>query len=116
MTLLAEVVRTSTQVAGESSRLAKIRSIADCLRRLEPEEADIAIAYLGGETRQGKLALGHSTLRSCMHGASAASVLTLQDVDAAFAALKSIKGKGSAGRRAGLLRELFAKGTAEEQD
>jgi hypothetical protein len=36
VTLLAEVVRTSTQVAGESSRLAKIRSIADCLQRLEP--------------------------------------------------------------------------------
>jgi DNA ligase 1 len=116
VTLLAEVVRTSTQVAGESSRLAKIRSIADCLRRLEPEEVDIAIAYLSGETRQGKLALGHSTLRSCMHGASAASVLTLQDVDAAFAALKSIKGKGAAGRRSELLRRVFEKATAQEQD
>jgi DNA ligase-1 len=58
VTPLAEVVRTSMLVAGDSSRLAKTRLIADCLRRLEPDEVDIAIPYLSGETRQGKLALG----------------------------------------------------------
>ena len=53
MTLLAEVVRTSTQVAGTASRLAKTRLIADCLRALGEDEIEIAIAYLSGETRQG---------------------------------------------------------------
>jgi DNA ligase-1 len=116
VTLLAELVRTSTRVAGESSRLAKTRLIADCLRLLEPEEVEIAIPYLSGDTRQGKLALGYATLESCADGPSAASVLTLRDVDAAFAELKTIKGKGSAARRADLLGNLFARATAEEQD
>jgi DNA ligase-1 len=37
-------------------------------------------------------------------------------VDAAFAELKSTKGKGSAASRSNLLRSLFGKATAEEQD
>ena len=116
MTLLAEVVRTSTQVAGHSGRLAKTRLIADCLRRLEPDEVDIAIPYLSGETRQGKLALGYATLRSCMGTAAAQPVLGLREVDQAFAALKASKGKGSAAKRSALLHDLFSKATAEEQD
>jgi DNA ligase 1 len=116
VTLLAAVVRTSAQVAADSSRLAKIRLIAACLGQLAPEEVDIAIAYLSGETRQGKLALGHATLRSCMQGASDDSTLSLQEVDDAFAALKSVSGKGAAGRRSGLLQRLFGKATAQEQD
>ena len=116
MTLLAEVVRTSTQVAGEAGRLAKTRLIADCLRRLEPEEVEIAIPYLSGETRQGRLALGYATLRSCMGDASAEPGLSLRDVDEAFAALKASKGKGSAGRRSALLQGLFGRATAAEQD
>lgn len=116
MTLLAEVVRTSTQVAGDSSRLAKIRLIADCLRQLEPEEVEIAIPFLSGETRQGKLALGYATLRSCAGRPAPAPALSLAQVDAAFTALKAVKGKGSAEKRSELLGTLFAKATAEEQD
>ncbi|HEX6321455.1 MAG TPA: ATP-dependent DNA ligase [Burkholderiales bacterium] len=116
MTLLAEVVRTSAQVAGDPGRLAKARLIADCLRRLEPDEVEIAIPYLSGEARQGRLALGFSTLSACLGGPSQIPVLTLRDVDAAFTALKDIKGKGAAGRRAAVLKGLFGKATAEEQD
>ena len=64
MTLLADVVRTSTQVSGTPSRLAKMRELADCLGRLEPVEIRIAIPYLSGEIRQGKLSLGHASLQS----------------------------------------------------
>jgi DNA ligase-1 len=40
----------------------------------------------------------------------------LREVDAAFAALKAIKGKGAAAGRAAILKALFEKATAEEQD
>jgi DNA ligase-1 len=116
VTLLAEVVRTSAQVAGDPGRLAKTRLIADCLRLLEPDEVEIAIPYLSGETRQGRLALGYSTLSSCKGGALQVPALTLRDVDAAFTALKDIRGKGAAGRRAAVLKDLFGKATAQEQD
>jgi DNA ligase-1 len=114
--LLADVVRTSMQVAGTSSRLAKTRLIADCLRSLEADEIEIAIPYLSGETRQGKLALGYATLQSSQGAPAAAPTLSLKEVDSAFSSLKTTKGKGAAALRASLLKDIFARATAEEQD
>jgi DNA ligase-1 len=114
--LLAEVVRASAAVAATSSRLAKVRLIAECLRALEPGETEIAIPYLSGDIRQGKLALGYSTLQSAMGSPAAAPSLMLRDVDTSFEQLKSIKGKGAATQRAVHLKNLFLKATAEEQD
>ena len=52
----------SRRVSGTASRLAKIRELAGCLRRLAPDEIPIAIAFLTGETRQGKLGLAYAEL------------------------------------------------------
>jgi DNA ligase-1 len=116
VTLLADVVRTSTQVAGTASRLAKTRLIADCLKSLGADEVEIAIPYLSGDPRQGKLALGHATLQSVLASPAGSATLTLREVDSAFSQLKSTKGKGSAASRSDLLRNLFRKATPEEQD
>jgi DNA ligase-1 len=116
VTLLAEVVRASAAVAATSSRRAKIRLIAECLRALQPEEIEIAIPYLSGDIRQGKLALGYASLHSALGSPAPAPALTLSDVDAAFGHLKDIKGKGAANLRARELKNLFSKATAEEQD
>ncbi|HZE61636.1 MAG TPA: ATP-dependent DNA ligase [Burkholderiales bacterium] len=116
MTKLAELVRVSNQVAATSSRLAKIRELADFLKPLEREEIEIALPYLSGDIRQGKLAVGCAALQSARVGHAAAATLSLGDLDTAFQRLKQIKGKGAAGQRAALLRELFARATAEEQD
>jgi DNA ligase-1 len=113
---LAELVRVSNQVAATSSRLAKIRELADYLRPLEREEIEIALPYLSGDIRQGKLAVGYASLQSDRASASAAPVLTLRDVDAVFQKLKQVKGKGATERRAALLGELLERATAEEQD
>jgi DNA ligase-1 len=116
VTQLAEVVRASAAVAATSSRLAKIRVIADCLRALEPQEVEIALPYLSGDIRQGRLTLGYSTLRSAMGNPAAAPGLTLAEVDAAFDRLKNVKGKGAAGTRQRQLKSLFERATSEEQD
>jgi len=116
VTLLAEVVRASAAVASTSSRLAKIRVIADCLRALAPEEIEIALPWLSGDIRQGKLALGYASLKSAMGNSASSASLTVQEVDGAFQALKTIKGKGSAAARESELKNLFGKATAEEQD
>lgn len=55
MTLLADLAAVSRRVSGTASRLAKIRELAGCLRRLTPDEIPIAIAFLTSETRQGWL-------------------------------------------------------------
>ena len=116
MTRLAEVVRASAAVAATSSRLAKTKVIADCLRTLEPAEIEIALPYLSGEIRQGKLTLGYATLQSAMGNPAPSASLTIMDVDRAFEDLKTVKGKGASERRASLVKNLFSRATAEEED
>ncbi|HEY8252463.1 MAG TPA: ATP-dependent DNA ligase [Burkholderiales bacterium] len=116
MTLLAEVVKTSSTVAATSSRLEKTRLIAECLRSLSPDEIEIALPYLSGDMRQGKLALGYSSLKAAMGRPASVPSLSVMDVDRAFQDLKTVKGKGAASTRERRLKELFGKATAEEQD
>ncbi|HUQ74089.1 MAG TPA: ATP-dependent DNA ligase [Burkholderiales bacterium] len=116
MTLLAELVRVSEQVAGTASRLAKIRALADFLKPLAQDEIAIALPFLSGDTRQGRLTVGLATLQAARASANAAPLLSLAEVDAAFSRLKAVKGKGAAATRASLIRELFARATEVEQD
>ena len=116
MRLLAELVRASAEVAATPSRLAKIKTIAACLRALTPDEVEIALPWLSGDIRQGKLTLGYATLRSAVDDPAAQPMLAITDVDAAFERLRGLKGKGSAGQRAEQLKSLFSKATAKEQD
>jgi DNA ligase-1 len=116
VTLLAELVRTSAAVAATSSRLEKVRLIAESLRSLAPEEVEVALPWLSGDIRQGKLALGYATLRSAAGHAAALPRLTIMEVDRAFEDLKAVKGKGAANHRAAQLTDLFSNATAQEQD
>ena len=116
MTLLAQVVRASAEVAATPSRLAKIKTIADCLRALQPGEIELALPWLSGDLRQGKLTVGYAALRSATGDPSAVSTLTVADVDGAFERLKAVKGKGSAGQRSAQLKGLLSRATAQEQD
>ena len=56
--LLDDVVQTSRAVAQAGSRLTKIGLLADLLRRLSPNEIEIAIGMLSGEPRQGRIGIG----------------------------------------------------------
>ncbi|MPY89293.1 MAG: ATP-dependent DNA ligase [Luteitalea sp.] len=115
--LLGDVVQTSGRVAATRSRSEKVAHLADLLRRLVPEEIDIAVAYLSGRLRQGPIGLGWATIRDA-RGASAAdaSSLTLVEVDHAFARLAGTTGRGSATERARQLGALFARAVASEQE
>ncbi|HET9663835.1 MAG TPA: ATP-dependent DNA ligase, partial [Burkholderiales bacterium] len=117
MTLLSDIAAASRHVAQISSRLAKIRELANCLRRVSPGEIPIAIAYLSGDTRQGKLGVAYATLQSVRHQPPARqSSLTLQEVDAQLSALAIVTGKGAAAIREERLASLFERATAEERD
>jgi len=115
--LLAELLAASERVAGTRSRLAKIDALAECLRRLDAPEIALGVAYLSGDTRQGRIGIGYATLKDALAAApSSAPRLTLAQLDEALARLEQIKGEGSAAERARLLGELFARATAPEQD
>jgi DNA ligase-1 len=118
MSLLAELVDASQRVAATSARLAKVRALAECLRALAPDEVAIAVAYLAGEVRQGRIGLGWAQLRDASESTTAASEATLgvAEVDERLTALAAIRGSGSAARRGAALRELFARATAGERE
>ncbi|MFC7649232.1 hypothetical protein ACFQX6_59080 [Streptosporangium lutulentum] len=55
---MIDLARTSAAVAASSARLAKITHLAELLGRIEPDEAEIAIAYLSGELPQRNIGVG----------------------------------------------------------
>src|SRR5438105_5000202 len=115
--LLAELLAVSERVAGTRSRLAKIDAIAECLRRLDASEIALGVAYLTGDTRQGRIGIGYAGLKEALAAAPASTPrLTLAQVDKALANISQTKGEGSAAERQRLLAELFARATAPEQD
>src|SRR5438094_7300983 len=106
---LAELVQTSTDVASVGGRLDKIARMADLLARLGEDEVEIAVAFLSGSTRQGRIGVGHAAITAGSDVVPAdAPVLDLRDVDAAFEALSTMSGKGSGAARAQALRALFS--------
>lgn len=107
---LAELVSMSNGVAGVSGRLDKLDRLATLLARLEPEEIPVAVAFLSGATRQGRIGLGASGIRQAAAAEPAdAPTLTLLDVDRAFDAMSTVSGRGAAGERVRLLHEMFAR-------
>jgi DNA ligase-1 len=115
MTLLATVVTASHQVAGTSARSAKIRLLAECLAAVERDELEIAVLYLSGDIRQGRIGIGPSTLVACMSEASRAPGLHLAEVDRLLGELATIRGGGSSALRSAALRALFGRATEDEQ-
>jgi DNA ligase-1 len=116
VTLLADVVATSRAVAATSSRSAKKRLLADCLRSSSAEELEIAVQYLSGEIRQKRLGIGAAALRSCMTEAAAEPALHLLEVDRLLEELAGMRGGGSTARRAAALTTLFGRATRDEQE
>jgi DNA ligase-1 len=116
MTLLATVVATSREVAATSARSAKTRLLADRLRALTADELEIAVQYLSGEIRQGRIGIGGAAVRSSVAGAAAEPQLHLLDVDRALDELAEIRGSGSTARRAAALSALFGRATRDEQE
>jgi DNA ligase-1 len=113
---LADLVLTSRRVAETRSRSEKTAALAEFLRRLAAEEIDIAVAFLSGHLRQGRIGLGPAAIESARPGAAAASpLLTLAEVDATFERIAGTAGSGSTAARTRLLGELLSRATVEEQ-
>jgi DNA ligase-1 len=114
---LSELAEASRAVAEASSRLQKIAHLASLLQRLPPDEIEIAIAFLSGATRQGRIGVGYAAIDEARGvPPSSESRLELADVDREFQELAALRGPGSAGRRVHQLRMLMARASAGEQD
>lgn len=115
--LLHDLVATSNAVAHTGSRLQKTALLADLLRRLSPDEIPIAIGYLSGEPRQGRMGIASAAIWSATQVAAADTPsLRLIDVDEAFAQIAITKGAGAGHAREQRLRDLMTRATVAEQD
>ncbi|MFL6449827.1 MAG: ATP-dependent DNA ligase [Bryobacteraceae bacterium] len=114
--LLANLVETSRRVRETTKRLQKTELIASLLKQLAPEEAEIAVAFLSGLTRQGKLGVGYATVSSADGAHAENASLTILEVDRRLDELTKISGPGSESRRRELLVDTFSRATPEEAD
>ena len=115
---LAELVDTASQVGATRSRLKKIERLAALIRRLPAPLVAAGVSYLSGELPQGRLGVGYAALSELRRGdapPAREATLSLDEVEAAFSAIKAARGAGAAGRRAELLGGLLARATEAEQ-
>jgi hypothetical protein len=116
MTLLADVVTASRDVADTSSRSRKVAILAELLRRLEPDEVPLAVGFLAGVLRQGRVGVGYSTIYGIECAPAAEACLTVDELDRAIADVQETTGTGSAARRKQILGELLGRATKPEAD
>ena len=113
---LEELVHVSAAVAAASGRLDKISKLAALFKLLPPDDVPIAIGFLTGWPRQGRIGVGWATVAAARdRGAAGVSTLQLRDVDLVLDQLLSVRGKNSARERARLLGDVFSSATADEQ-
>lgn len=113
--LLASVVETSRRVTDTSKRLEKIALLAALIRQLSPDEIEIVVPYLAGQTRQGRIGIGYAALREARPAPALNPSLEILEVDRILQSLTEVKGSGSQSRRFELLRSMFGRATEAEQ-
>jgi len=116
MTLLADVVNASKDVAVTSSRSRKVAILAELVGRLDAGEVPICVAFLSGVPRQGRVGVGYATVYGIELRPADEASLTVDDVDRAITAIEAATGSGSATTRKQLLSELLGRATQEEAE
>jgi DNA ligase 1 len=116
VTLLADVVTASGEVAHTSSRSRKIAVLAELLSRLDPNEVPLTVGFLAGVPRQGRIGVGYSTIYGIECAPAPEASLTIDELDRAIAEVQETRGSGSSAERKRVLAELLARATEQEAD
>jgi DNA ligase 1 len=113
---LVTLAETSDAVAATRSRLAKVELLVACLRALDADERETAVAWLAGTLPGGRLGLGPAIVHDLRGVPPAAdATLTISAARARLESVGAVRGAGSANRRREILGKLFAEATAREQ-
>jgi DNA ligase 1 len=116
MTLLADVVTASRDVTDTKSRSQKVAALAELLGRLDANEVPLAVGFLAGVPRQGRVGVGYSTIYGIERASARDASLTIDDLDRAIALVQEMTGHGSASKRKQILADLLGRATEHEAD
>jgi DNA ligase 1 len=116
MTLLADVVSASKAVADTASRSRKVTILSDLMRRLDSGEVPVAVGFLTGVPRQGRVGVGYATIYGIDVAPAEEPMLTINELDAAIASVLATTGGGSAARRRQILHDVLGRATEDETD
>jgi ATP-dependent DNA ligase I len=114
VTLLADLVAASQEVAETNARSRKVAILAELLQRLDPEEVAIATGLLSGVPRQGRVGVGYSTIYGIESAPAGEPTLTVADLDTAISEVQAAKGTGSGAQRRQILAGLLERATEAE--
>jgi DNA ligase-1 len=116
VTLLAEVAAASREVTETSSRARKVAILADVLGRLDPDEVPLAVGFLSGAPRQGRVGVGYSMIYGIERPPAGEPSVTIAELDRTITAVQGTTGSGSAVARKRVLGELLSRTTEREAD
>jgi DNA ligase-1 len=116
MTLLADVVAASRDVADTSSRSQKVAILAELLGLLDANEVALAVGFLAGVPRQGRVGIGSATIYGVERAPAREASLTIDELDRAIAEVQAMTGRGSAAKRKQILGDLLGRATEREAD
>ena len=114
--LFARLVQTSDQVASTSARSQKVALLAALLATLDSGEVEVAVGFLRGEPRQGRVGIGWASVYPLDPTPAAEPSLEILDIDRTIDEVRELTGSGSQGARRDVLTKLFATATEREQD
>jgi DNA ligase-1 len=95
--------------------LEKIDLLAALLRQLHPEEIEIVVAFLAGQTRQGRIGIGYATLRDALGSSAERPSLEVVEIDQTLQSIAATSGSGSQRQRLELMQGMFQRATQPEQ-
>lgn len=109
---LIGLVDASGKIAATPKRLAKIEILAALLAQVHGDEIEIAVSFLSGEPRQGKIGIGYRMLEQSIGPPAAEPSLTLAHVDEALTEIAATRGSHAKAER---VAQLLARATSSEQ-
>ncbi len=75
----------------------------------------MAVSFLSGATRQGRIGIGYATLRDALPAPALEPSLEISEVDRVLSQIAAVQGSGSEQSRRDLLSSLLARATRQEQ-
>ena len=113
---LSQTSSVSKAVTETPARSRKVAILSELLQRLEADEVPIAVGYLTGAPRQGRVGVGYSTIYAIEVAPADEPSVRLGELDDVIDRVLAATGSGSSARRRELLEALLRRATEDEAD